>query len=144
MADFFRAAVRVDRTDAGRARAALDGVGLAVAARVETTDDGKEVVEVEVLGSLDGEAQREVLDQIGSALTGVAIDFELHSHGVGFGGSVNHRWCDVLVDGSPIGLRVLTGPGRDTESELAAIGSQLGVRRARLDVDIPDDVPPNT
>jgi hypothetical protein len=144
MADFSRAAVRVDRTDAGPARAALDGAGLAVAARVETTDDGKEVVEVEVLGSLDGEAQREVLDQVAAALTGAAIDVELHSHGVGFGGSANHRWCDVLVDGSPIGLRILTGPGRDTESELDAIADQLGVPRARLVVDIPDDVPPNT
>ncbi len=142
--------VCVNAAVAGEVAGALERAGFALSADDYRNDpnvpNGMSVVGIEALGDYsDGEQQREVIDAAYEVLDGAGIEFEPHSTGlVVQGGSVNHRWVPVLLNGEPIGMKTMYGPGEDVNSALAIIAEQLGVAPGELAIEVPDDLPPNS
>jgi hypothetical protein len=107
--------------------------------------DGMVILSIQFLGDRsDADTQREVIDRVHSSLSGVP--FEPHGHGVVIsGGSVNHRWAFVTIDGEPTDTKVPVGPDDDPREILSKFAPLLGVEVERLGItDPPESQPPNS
>ena len=142
---------RVAIADQQAAVDALNAAGLYATIYPRPTNDpnlpdDRALVEVRSLvgEDPDGDRRQEILTAVAEVLRSAGIETENHSNGVTIaGGSVNHRWTEVLLDGHPTGRKILAGPDQDVDAELDEIADTFRVPRSALTIEAVDD-PPNS
>jgi hypothetical protein len=151
----FAFAVRSE--DAERAEVALREAGFSQLGREEARppDDPSSHVLVTALWEaggrdFDGDEQQAIHQKAEGAFREHGIEFRLSSSGVVVsGGTPEHRWVEVTVDGRPQNLKIVAANDREADEQLDQLARDRGIERDRLNIipppgwagyGIPDDV----
>jgi hypothetical protein len=123
-------AVAAERVD--QAEAALREAGFRVRREGEAGIDASKASGSE---NPDADAQRAVHEAAESALRQRGIEYEFLGSGVtSAGGTPEHAWVTVTVDGHPTNHKILVANDAEADAELDQMASELGLERDRLNI----------
>lgn len=144
----YEVGVRVQLSDQSQAQEVLGNAGLVVRDPQAGAHPTMAVL-VAVAPGTEGEDVR-LRDAVHAALEAADVYYEDDHVSISMqGGTANHAWGVVLVDGALAivnggPLKIMTGPGVDHDRHLRHVAELLQVEPSRLTVARPPGMPPNT
>jgi hypothetical protein len=121
--------------DAQRAEAALREAGF----DIDSAQGGTiEIRRASVGGHSDSGGQEAFHSAASDALAARGIGHSLVASGVVIaGGTHEHNWINVLVDGRPTDLRILAQNDKEADAQLDSIAQEMNIDRDRLNIHPP-------
>jgi hypothetical protein len=133
----------IPHIDLERAMKALREAGL----RVVVNNSTEEVVHIEVFrhhgtAHPSGEIQHAQHELADATLDKLGLSYRSTSQGVSVGGGTPyHRWLPVLLNGVPVGLKVLAADEAEADRQLGSLAESAHLPKDLLSVERPDGWP---